>query len=333
MSETMVLSRQRQGRSFNLRGFTMRYGVIVLLALVIASLAFTMPNFFDPSNIRLMLRGIGISALMFLGLTWVIASGKIDISFMDCAALTTMVCATVVAGGHGWLAGCLAGLATGVVLGTLNGLLVGYAGLPPLITTIATGSLARSLAWILGSGASLPLSGPDGFVHAFIGTDLGVVPLLTIATVAIYALAWFVQDRLTFGRYLYALERNERAVIEAGLSARGLTLSLFVFSGVCASLAGVLLTANLNSGQPALGASYFLDGLTAVLLGAIVVKVGKANVIGTLVGVVFLAVLVSVGAMLGWQNYVREIIKGMVLLIGVIAIFTLKRRRQHGLAR
>lgn len=316
-------------RPRDLRGFITRYGFMLLLLLAIVVLSLALPNFIDGSNVQLMLRGIAISALMFLGLTWVVASGKIDVSFMDCAALTTMVCATMVAGGHGWLVGSLAGLATGAVLGTLNGLLVGYAGLPPLITTIATGSLAKSLAWVLGAGASLPLNG-RGYVHDLLGVNFGVVPLLTIATVAIYALAWVAQEKLTFGRYVYALERNERAVVEAGLSARGLTLRLFLFSGLCASVAGVLLTANLNSGQPALGASYFLDGLTAVLLGAIVVKVGKANVIGTFTGVTFLAVLVSAGAMLGWQNYVREIIKGLALLIGVIVIFSLKKGARHG---
>ncbi|WP_151719474.1 ABC transporter permease [Gemmobacter serpentinus] len=329
MSDTMLVSRQ-PARGLDLGGFLARYGFLLLLVLAIIGLSIAMPNFLDGNNVQLMLRGIGISALMFLGLTWVIASGKIDVSFMDCAALTTMVCASVVAAGHGWLAGSLAGLATGAVLGALNGFLVGYAGLPPLITTIATGSLAKSLAWVLGAGASLPLGGQGGFVHSFLATSVGVVPLLTIVTVAIYALAWYAQDRLTFGRYLYALERNERAVVEAGLSARKMTLQLFIFSGLCASVAGILLTANLNSGQPALGGSYFLDGLTAVLLGAIVVKVGKTNVIGTFTGVAFLAVLVSAGAMLGWQNYVREIIKGTALLLGVIVIFSLKRRGGHG---
>lgn len=323
---------QTSTRPGDLRGFVTRYGFMLLLGAAIVLLSVALPNFIDASNVRLMLRGIAISALMFLGLTWVIASGKIDVSFMDCAALTTMVCATVVAGGHGWVAGSLAGLATGAVLGLCNGLLVGYAGLPPLITTIATGSLAKSLAWVLGAGASLPLSGAGGFVHDLLGVNFGVVPLLTIVTVAVYALAWVAQEKLTFGRYLYALERNERAVVEAGLSASRLTLGLFVFSGVCASIAGILLTANLNSGQPALGSSYFLDGLTAVLLGAIVVRIGKANVIGTFVGVTFLAVLVSAGAMLGWQNYVREIIKGLSLMLGIVVIFSLKKGVRHGTA-
>lgn len=307
------------------RMLTARYGFITLLVLAILVLSIAMPNFLDASNLNLMMRGIGISALMFLGLTWVIAAGKIDVSFMDVAALTTMVCATVVAQGHGWVMGGLAGLAAGAVIGALNGILVGYAGLPPLITTIATGSLVRSLAWVLGAGASLPLSTPEGFVHHFLGLSVGVVPFLTIATLLVYAAAWFVQEHLTFGRYLYAIERNERAVIEAGIPVRGIILRLFIMSAVCASLAGILLAANLNSGQPALGASYFLDGLTAVLLGAIVVKVGKPNVIGTFTGVIFLSVLVSAGAMLGWQNYVREIIKGAALLLGIIAIFALKR--------
>lgn len=328
MTDTTFI-RRSQRPSVDLRGFASRYGFLCFLAALVLILAIAMPNFLAPSNIQLMLRGMGISALMFLGLTWVIASGKIDVSFMDCAALTSMVCASVVIAGHGWLVACLAGLSTGAILGIVNGLLVGFAGLPPLITTIATGSLAKSLAWVLGSGTPLSLGQQGSFVHDFLQLSVGFVPLLTICVLAIYAVVWFVQDRLTFGRYLYALDRNQRAVLEAGLSVRSMNLKLFVFSGVCASLAGILLCANLNSGQPGLGASYFLDGLTAVLLGAIVIKVGKTNVIGTLAGVTFLAVLVSAGAMLGWPNYVREIIKGVALILGIIVIFWLKRRANH----
>lgn len=322
----IALSAPAAPRPVAFRTLAARYGFLALLGAAILTLGIAMPNFLDPNNLTLMLRNIGISTLMFLGLTWVIASGKIDVSFMDVAALTTMVCAMAVASGLGWVIGSLAGLATGLMIGAINGLLIGYAGLPPLITTIATGSLARSLAWVIGAGASLPLSGAEGFLHGLLKAGFGVVPLLTVGTLAIYALAWMAQEHLTFGRYLYALERNERALVEAGIPARGLVLRLFVLSALTASLAGLLLTANLNSGQPALGASYFLDGLTAVFLGAIVVKVGKPNVIGTLTGVVFLTVLVSAGAMLGWQNYVREIIKGAVLLAAVVAVLALRAR-------
>lgn len=312
---------------FDFGRFSIKYGMIFVLIAIVIGLSIVLPNFAQPSNLTLMMRNISISALMFLGLTWVIASGKIDVSFMDCAALTTMVCATVVASGQSWLLGCIAGLATGLILGLINGLLVGYGNFPALITTIATGSIARSVAWIMGAGASLPLSGPEGPVHVIVTSTIGFVPVIALVTLAIYFVAGFVQDGLTFGRYLYALERNERAVVEVGLSAKRLTLMLFVFSAFCASLAGILLTANLNSGQPGLGSSYFLDGLTAALLGAIVIKIGKPNVIGTLVAVVLLAILVSASAMMGWQNYVREIMKGSLLLLGVIVVISLNRRK------
>jgi len=86
------------------------------------------------------------------------------------------------------------------------------------------------------------------------------------------------------------MEQNRNAIIEAGVPARRLTLLLYLISGTAAAIAGILLTASLDSGQPRIGASFFIDGLTAVLLGGMVIKFGQPNVLGTLLAVLLLAV-------------------------------------------
>ncbi|WP_051660996.1 ABC transporter permease [Bosea sp. 117] len=288
------------------------------LALVAALLAFAAgrPQMLDAGNIVTILRSASIMAIMVLGLTWVIAAGKIDVSFMQIAALANMTTAGLLAQGSGWTLAALCGIAVGGVVGLVNGLLVGRMRLSPLITTIATGGVCASAAAAIGAGTSIRIDDAGG-LGDFLAAHIGPVPLIALFVAALYAAAWWMQERLTFGHYIYAAEQNEEALVDVGVSVHRLMVLVYLISGVCASVAGVLLAASLSSGQPMIGSSYFIDGLTAVFLGGMMIRIGRPNVIGTATAVLLLAVLVSGGALLGWPDYQREIIKGVLLLAGV----------------
>lgn len=309
----------------------MRYAFFLLVLVVFVAFAVLRPTFIAPGNIHGMLLSAAIAALMFLGLTWLVAAGEIDVSFMSVAALANMVVAGMVQAGYGWGAACLGGLAIGIIFGLLNASLVAGLRLPALVTTIATGGLAASIAAAIGLGTSISLSN-TGFVGALLEVKFGIVPAIAVIVAVIYAVSWVVQERLTFGHYVYAIEQNRAAVVEAGVPVHRMLFLLYVLSGVVSALAGVLLAANLSSGQPYLGTSYFLDGLTAVLLGGMALKPGKPNVIGTLTAVIFLIGLLNGAALLGWTDSQRQIVRGLLLLVGVgLVILARKRshRRQH----
>ncbi|MGA0540576.1 ABC transporter permease [Neotabrizicola sp. VNH66] len=305
----------------------MRYGFFILVIAVFVVFASLRPTFIAPGNIHGMLMSASIAALMFLGLTLIVAAGEIDVSFMSVAALANMVVAALVQAGQGWGIGTLGGLAVGVLFGLLNAGLVAGLRLPALVITIATGALAASIAAAIGLGTSISLSS-TGFVGQLLGLRLGVVPGIAIIVGLLYLIAWYVQDRLTFGHYIYAMEQNRAAVVEAGVPVNRMLFMLYVLSGVVSALAGILLAANLSSGQPYLGTSYFLDGLTAVLLGGMALKLGKPNVIGTLAAVIFLIGLLNGAALLGWTDSERQIVRGGLLLIGVgLVVFARSRTR------
>lgn len=320
-------SRSTEKRGADVQGFFLRYGLFLLLVLVVLLFAWLRPSFASAGNINDMLRSASIAALMFLGLTWIIAAGEIDVSFMSVAALANMVVAGVVVSGQGWEVACLAGLLVGVAFGTANGLLVAVFRLPALVITIATGGLAGSIAAAIGLGTSISLSS-TGFVGALLDINIGVLPLLTLLVALLYGIAWIVQERLTFGHYLYAMEQNRAAVVEAGVPVNRLMLILYILSGVVSSLAGILLAADLSSGQPYIGTSYFIDGLTAVLLGGMALKLGKPNVIGTATAVLLLAALLSGAALLGWTDAQRQIVRGVLLLCGVAVVVWARRKTQ-----
>ncbi|WP_283178859.1 ABC transporter permease [Gemmobacter sp. 24YEA27] len=305
----------------------MRYGFFILVILVFAAFAFLRPTFLAPGNIHGMLLSSSIAALMFLGLTWIIATGEIDVSFMSVTALSNMFTAWLVQAGYGWDMASLGGLGVGILFGLLNAALVAGLRLPALVITIATGALAASLAAALGKGTSISL-GSTGFVGDLLAVKIGVLPLVAIFVGLLYALAWFIQEKLTFGHYIYAMEQNRDAVAEAGVPVNKMLFMLYILSGVVSALAGVLLAGNLSSGQPYLGTSYFLDGLTAVLLGGMALKLGKPNVIGTLTAVIFLIGLLNGAALLGWTDSERQIVRGSLLLVGVgLVVFARTRRR------
>jgi ribose transport system permease protein len=319
----VVVGVRRSGLDFRLG--LVRYGLIGLLIILGVVFAWLRPSFISPSNINDQLRSASISAIMFLGVTWIMATGEIDASFMSVAALANMVVAGMVTASWGWPLAAACGLVAGLAAGALNGLLVAFLGLPGLVTTIATGSFIGAMAAAIGRGASISLSS-RGFIGALLAIKVGPVPLIAICVAVIYLVAWLVQEKLTFGRYIYALEQNRRAVTEAGVSAERLLILLYCLSGLFSGIAGIILAADLASGQPYIGTSYFLDGFTAVLLGGMVIKLGKPNVIGTIVGVIFLAVLLSGGALLGWNDAQRQVVKGCLLLFGVAVVIGARRR-------
>jgi len=313
----------RAGRDRGLQALT--FGLPLVLLVLVVGFTSVMPPFLSIDNIESMIRSASISAFMFLGLTWVFAVGEIDVSFVSVAALTNMIIAGLVTGGTSWEVALIAGFAAGVLVGVVNGFLVAYLKLPSLVITIAVGGIALALAAAIGLGYSISIES-DSPLDFLAAVKFGPVPLLAILCGLAFFIAWYVQERLSLGQYIYAIAENKEAVLEAGIPVRWITFLLFVFAAVCASFAGILLTVELSSGQPSIAGSFFLDGLTAVLLGGTMLKLGKPNVIGTLFSVLIVSALVRGGALLGWQDYLFQIIKGALLLVGVALIIWLNRR-------
>ncbi|MCB1354859.1 MAG: ABC transporter permease [Rhodobacteraceae bacterium] len=303
-----------------------RFWLVAALLTMIAVFGSLRPEMLEPGNVATILRSFAIMATMTLGLTWVMAAGKIDVSFMQVAALSNMIAAALLAAGHGWGVASAAGLGAGLIAGAVNGLLIAGLGLPPLIVTIATGGICASIAAALGKGTSIRIA-EHGLLTDLLTTNIGPFPLVLFGVLLVYAIAWVFQERLTFGHYMYAIAQSEEAVIEAGISSRRLLIMLFVLTGGLSALAGLFLAASLSSGQPMIGASYFINGLTAVLLGGMMIHIGKPNIIGTAVAILFLAVLASGAALLGWADWKRQIIQGALLLIGIAVAVRANRKK------
>lgn len=286
--------------------------------------------FASVSNIMNILAQASVMAIMVLGVTWVIGANEMDCSFPEIAACASMLFAIVfhTTGSVGLGIGCA--LIGGIVLGTITSILVVKFNFHSLITTIAVSAIAKSIAAIIYQGMPLPVPAikSTGF-NSFINSNIVGIPVVFIIAIVLYIGLWFLQEKTTYGQYIYAMGENRQAVKETGIKDKKILTTIFVTSALFAALGGVLMVFTVyGSGQPKMGASFFLDGFTVVFLGAMVLKLGKTNVIGTFLGALMLAVLVNGMTMLGSTFAVGQMIKGILLVVGVVVVSASQKRKK-----
>lgn len=297
------------------------YTLFGILALMILVFSLSSPVFITPGNLLEALRQCSINAVMILGLTWIISSGEIDASFPDVAAYSSMIIVILVNRGIGWGPAVLIAILTSIVFGLLNGFLVSVLRFPSLIATIGVASIAKSIAAILGKGQVISLQNSTGnFLYPIVWGKIIGIPVLLLVAITIYAAFSVIQNRTRFGQYIFALGENRIATKEAGINEKRIIIGLFIISSIFAAIGGALMATVLKSGQPKLGISLFLDGFTAVFLGAMLFKLGKTNIMGTLFGAVILSLLGNGLTLLGAPFYFGQIIKGVLLIVGVAIV-------------
>ncbi|KGD27924.1 branched-chain amino acid transport system / permease component family protein [Burkholderia pseudomallei] len=297
-----------------LRRSTTFYPLVGLVAVCVA-MVFASDSFPSAANLENVLRQVSINAIIGVGMTCVILTGGIDLSVGSVMALSgTLAAGLLVAGANG-AAALAAGIGVGVALGAANGLFVAFAGMPPIIVTLATMGIARGLALIYTGG--YPIDGLPHWVRFFgSGKVLGVqMPVLTM--LAVYALAWLMLERMPFGRYVYAIGGNEHATRLSGVRVSRVKLAVYTFAGLTSALAALVLTGRLMSGQPNAGGGFELDAIAAVVMGGTSIAGGRGSIVGTLVGALLLGVLNNGLNMIGVNPYVQNVIKGAIILLAI----------------
>jgi len=300
--------------------FRPQYILIWVLITMVLLFSFVAPAFSNWSNLLEIVRSASINAVLVLGLTWIVAMGEIDVTFPDIAAFGSMMTAIFVVNGVNWLIAIFIALLTSVLFGFLNGILINVFKVRALIATIGVTTVAKASAYIIGKGNPIYLKRISPVIQFVVYGKIGEIPLLVIIILVLYSLAAFIQDRTKLGQYLYALGENRQAALEVGIPEKKIIYSFFILSALLASAGGVLLAATFTAGQPNFQGSYFVDGLTAVFLGALVIKAGKPNVIGSLIGAILIMVLGNGLTLLGVPFFVGIIIKGLLMIGGVAAI-------------
>ncbi|TES66310.1 ABC transporter permease [Burkholderia cepacia] len=284
--------------------------IVVCIAMMIAS-----PSFLSAANLENVLRQVSINAIIAVGMTCVILTGGIDLSVGSVMALSGTLAAGLMVAGVNAVAALAIGIAVGLGFGFLNGLFVAFAGMPPIIVTLATMGIARGLALIYTGG--YPIDGlPDWVAFFGSGKVFGIqAPVLIM--LAVYAIAWLLLDRMPFGRYVYAIGGNEQATRLTGVRVARVKLIVYTLAGLTSALAAIVLTGRLMSGQPNAGVGFELDAIAAVVMGGTSISGGRGAILGTLVGALLLGVLNNGLNMIGVNPYVQNVIKGGIILLAI----------------
>ncbi|QHN03021.1 ABC transporter permease [Granulicella sp. WH15] len=300
--------------------------VLVLFALLVAFSILT-PSFLTTNNLSILAKHVAISAILAVGMTFVVLAGGIDLSVGSIAGLSGMVAGgllTVGIAGHvtGAVPAAIIALIVSCLVGLLNGVLVSRLGVAPFIATLGTMYIARGTALLLSQGKTFPNlagtaeRGSTGFSVIGQSFFLGV-PLPVWLMIVITALAAAVATRTPFGRHVYAVGGNERAARLAGIRVERVKLLTYCFSAVCAGLVGLVIASQLESAHPATGESFELNAIAAVVLGGTSLMGGRGSIGGSLIGAFVIGVLADGLVMLGVSEFWQIVIKGVVIVLAV----------------
>jgi ribose transport system permease protein len=295
-----------------------KYGPFLALIAVCIGLAFLSPNFLSVSNSFDVMRQVSINAVIAFGMTLTILLGGIDLSVGSILAVSSVLAAMIMKGGHG--AGLAAGIAllAGAAMGSLNGVVIAKGNVAPFIATLGTMTLLRGAALVLSNGS--PISGFPSQLFAMLGGGYvaRLIPVPVVLMLAMFAMVWFVLTRTVFGRHVYATGGNAEAAKLSGVNTDRVQILVYTVSGAMAALAGVILTSRLDSAQPTAGAGYELDAITAVVLGGTSLAGGRGWIFGTLVGALLIGVLNNGLNLLGVSAFYQQVVKGSVILLAVL---------------
>ncbi len=293
------------------------YGVFFILVIEFLIFSLASKSFLTLGNILSVGRQMSFTGIAAIGMTLVMLTGGIDISVGSMLAMAGVLCAKLSAdvGLPLWIAVVIT-LLIGALFGLINGAAVTRLHIPALIATLATQTILKGIAYLLTN--AVPVKNLSA-TYKFLGQGyiFGVIPVPLIITVALYVLAWWYLDKTYLGRRVYLSGGHEEEARLSGINTKWTITGTYVFSGVFAAIAGVLMAARLGSGQPSVGSGFEMDVITATVLGGISVNGGKGKVVNVFVGACIMGVLANGMTMLNINQYLQWIINGLVLLFAV----------------
>lgn len=305
-------------------------GTFILLVVLCIVVAVLNPRFLAPANLQNIARLIGMYGIFSIGVGLVIITGGIDLSVGSIFALLGVLLSIMLTGWRlpGALA-VIAVIAVGTGLGLLHGLLVTRVRIQPFIVTLCGLLFYRGLARFIAGDETKGFGSAAGFekLSNLATGSLLQIPMPFILLIIISAVMWVVLHRSVYGRYLFAVGRNEEAARYSGISSRAVVASAYVLSGLLAGIAGVVLAFYTNSISPSShGNFYELYGIAAAVLGGCSLRGGEGSIIGILIGAALLQVLQNLVNLLGIPSSLNFAVMGAVILLGVIADQLLQRR-------
>jgi ribose/xylose/arabinose/galactoside ABC-type transport system permease subunit len=295
-------------------GWARDNGVYVAFAALVLFNAIFTTNFATTATLFNLLIQVAPVLIVSLGMALVIGTEGIDLSVGSVMAIASAIVPLYM--GYGWPVAVLIALVVGTLAGALNGSLVAFVGMQPIIATLALFVGGRGLAQVLVGGQLQIISDPS-FLALGQAEVLGI-PLPVIIAGVLALIVGFVVRRTTFGRYVLAIGGNRAASYLSGHPVRAVLVAVYAISAALATIAGVLATARLSAGDPStIGILIELDAIAAVVVGGTPLSGGKVSVAGTVMGALVMAVITATFIMNDLPFTYAQILKAVIILLAV----------------
>ena len=301
-------------------------GLLIALVALVAVYSQTAPNFLTDRNLINILRSASYVGIVAFPMTFVIISREIDISVGPAVAFHGVLFAKLV-GAYELpiLPSILAVVAAGAAVGALAGFLRVVYAVPTFIATLALWSSLRGAA--LWWTDALPVMIPSKSFRHVLGGDLLGIPVVTWVMLAVFVAFAYLAKFRRYGRHIYALGGNPSAVEALGINAARLRIAVMASTGALAAFTGILIDARLGSGNANAASGLEFDVIAAVIVGGTLLSGGSGRMLGTLLGVLVIAVLANGLVLLGVDPDVQKVVRGLIILVAVIASIAIVRRR------
>jgi erythritol transport system permease protein len=313
--------------------FLLDQRAFVALIVLVIIFALLSDAFLTPTNMITMTKHVAYNAILALGMLLVIVTGGIDLSVGSIVGLSGIVAGVLLQGWDlslfdttaypaVWVV-VLVSLAVGGVVGALNGLLVTRFNVAPFIATLGTMYVARGAALLISDGSTFPRLqgdpelGNTGFSFLGVARPLGIPTAIWIMVILAVIITLLV-TKTAFGRWLYSTGGNERAAQLSGVPVKSVKMRVYIISGVCAAMAGLIIASELTSAAPQTGNTFELNAIAAVVIGGASLAGGRGTVKGALIGAFVIGFLSDGLVLVGVSSFWQTVIKGLVIVLAVI---------------
>ena len=300
--------------------------VLAFSALIVLAIGFSLasPYFRTFDNLVGILLATAVNGVLALGVTFVIITGGIDLSVGTVMTFSAVMTGVLITNWHLPIpVGILGGVLAGTTAGLINGLMISRMKIPPFIATLGMLYATKGLSLVISELKPIYFNDTPAFREMAMGSIFGkIIPGLEIpnAVLVLFGaaiVASLILGRTILGRYTYALGSNEEATRLSGVNVASWKTAVYALCGFFAGLAGVLISARLNSAQPALGAGYELDAIAAVVIGGTSLSGGEGSILGTVIGAFVISILTNGLRILSVPQEWQMVVTGGIVVMAV----------------
>lgn len=330
---TTTTASVNEGRRFSLAKIIIEGRAFLALIVIVIAFSLLSSNYLTTENVLIMTSHVAIYALLGMGMLMVILNGGIDLSVGSTLGFSGIIAGHLLQGVPIDFLGVtlypsvpvvvLLSCGMGALVGLFNGILVARFNVAPFVATLGTLYAVRGIALLMTDGLTInklqgnPELGNTGFnwlgFNRVLNIPIGVIFMIIVAIIL-----GFVIGRTRFGRWLYASGGNERAAELSGVPVKRVKVSVYVISGVCSALAGIILASTLTSASPNAGDTYELTAIATVVIGGASLMGGVGNIRGTLLGAFVIGFLSDGLVIVGVSAYWQMVFVGGVIIVAVL---------------